>query len=41
MKPTTTFGTFAVNGREAGQPVQRFLTPGLPLTVLAGVRCAF
>jgi outer membrane receptor protein involved in Fe transport len=36
-----TFGTFAVNGREAGQPVQRFLTPGLPFNVLAGVGYAF
>ena len=36
-----TFGTFAVNGREAGSPVQRFLTPALPLNVLAGLRYAF
>ena len=36
-----TFGTFAVNGREAGQPVQRFLSPGPPLNVLAGLRYAF
>jgi outer membrane receptor protein involved in Fe transport len=36
-----TFGTFAVNGREADRPVQRFLTPGLPFNVLAGVRYAF
>jgi outer membrane receptor protein involved in Fe transport len=36
-----TFGTYAVNGREAGNPVQRFLTPGLPLNVLAGVSYAF
>jgi outer membrane receptor protein involved in Fe transport len=36
-----TFGTFAVNGREPDRPVQRFLTPGLPFNVLAGVRYAF
>ena len=36
-----TVGTFAVNGREAGSPVQRFLTPALPLNVLAGLRYAF
>jgi iron complex outermembrane recepter protein len=36
-----TFGTFAVNGREAGGPVQRFLTPALPLNVLAGLQYAF
>jgi outer membrane receptor protein involved in Fe transport len=36
-----TFGTFAPNGREPGSPVQRFLTPGLPINVLAGVRYAF
>jgi len=36
-----TFGTFAVNGREPGQPVQRFLTPGLPLNVVVGASYAF
>ena len=36
-----TFGTFAVNGREPGGPVQRFLTPALPLNVLAGLQYAF
>ena len=36
-----TFGTFAANGREPGNPVQRFLTPALPLNVLAGVQYAF
>ncbi len=36
-----TFGTFAANGREPGSPVQRFLTPALPLDVLAGVQYAF
>jgi len=36
-----TFGTFAANGREPGSPVQRFLTPALPLNVLAGVQYAF
>jgi len=36
-----TFGTFAVNGREPGGPVQPFLTPALPLNVLAGLQYAF
>jgi iron complex outermembrane receptor protein len=36
-----TFGTFAVNAREAGSPVERFLTPAPPLNVLAGVQYAF
>jgi len=36
-----TFGTFAANGREPGSPVQRFLTPAPPLSVLAGVQYAF
>jgi len=36
-----TFGTFATNGREPGSPVQRFLTPAPPLSVLAGVQYAF
>ena len=36
-----TFGTFAANGREPGNPVQRFLTPAPPLSVLAGVQYAF
>jgi len=36
-----TFGTFAANGREPGSPVQRFLTPAPPLSVLAGVQYSF
>ncbi len=36
-----TFGTFAPNAREAGAPVERFLTPAPPLHVLAGLRYAF
>ena len=41
LAPPETFGTFAVNGREPGGPVQRFLTPALPLNVLAGLQYAF
>ena len=36
-----TFGTFAVNGRQAGNPVERFLTPAPPISVLAGVQYRF
>jgi len=36
-----TFGTFAVNGREADHPVQRFVTPAPPINVLAGVQYVF
>lgn len=36
-----TFGTFAVNGRAAGRPVQRFLTPAPPITALIGLQYAF
>jgi outer membrane receptor protein involved in Fe transport len=36
-----TFGTFAVNGREAGHPVQRFLTPAPPINFLAGLQYVF
>ncbi len=36
-----TFGTFAVNGREEGNPVERFLTPAPPISVLAGAQCEF
>ncbi len=36
-----TFGTFAVNGREPGNPVQRFLTPAPPINVLAGLQYVF
>ena len=33
-----TFGTFAPNGHLAGNPVERFLTPASPISVLAGLR---
>ncbi len=36
-----TFGTFAPNTREAGAPVERFLTPAPPIHVLAGVQYTF
>ena len=36
-----TFGTFAPNGREAGNPVERFLTPAPPINVLAGLQYVF
>jgi outer membrane receptor protein involved in Fe transport len=36
-----TFGTFAPNGREPGNPVQRFLTPAPPINFLAGVQYSF
>jgi iron complex outermembrane recepter protein len=36
-----TFGTFAPNAREPGAPVDRFLTPAPPLSMLAGVRYVF
>jgi outer membrane receptor protein involved in Fe transport len=36
-----TFGTFAVNGREPGTPVQRFLTPAPPINVLVGAQYQF
>jgi outer membrane receptor protein involved in Fe transport len=36
-----TFGTFAVNGREPGSPVQRFLTPAPPINVLVGAQYTF
>ena len=36
-----TFGTFAVNGREPGTPVQRFLTPAPPINVLVGAQYSF
>ncbi len=32
------FGTFAANGRVAGEPIEPFLTPGPPLRVFAGLR---
>jgi outer membrane receptor protein involved in Fe transport len=36
-----TVGTFAVNGRAPGAPVERFLTPAPPLTVLVGAQYTF
>jgi iron complex outermembrane receptor protein len=36
-----TFGTFAANGRQPGNPVQRFLTPAPPINVLVGAQYAF
>jgi outer membrane receptor protein involved in Fe transport len=33
-----TFGTFAPNGHLAGNPIERFLTPALPINVLAGLQ---
>jgi outer membrane receptor protein involved in Fe transport len=33
-----TFGTFAPNGHLAGNPVERFLTPAPPISVLAGLQ---
>jgi outer membrane receptor protein involved in Fe transport len=33
-----TFGTFAPDGKAAGQPVVPFLTPGAPLRVVVGLR---
>jgi len=36
-----TFGTFAINGLAPGQPVERFLTPGQRINVLAGLQYAF
>lgn len=36
-----TFGTFAPDGRLAGAPVVRFLTPAPPINAVAGVRYAF
>jgi iron complex outermembrane recepter protein len=36
-----TFGTFAVNGREPGTPVERFLTPAPSIAVQAGVSYSF
>jgi hypothetical protein len=36
-----TFGTFAPNSHEPGAPVERFLTPAPPISMLAGVRYAF
>jgi len=36
-----TFGTYAPDGRLPGAPVVRFLTPALPINVLAGLRYSF
>ncbi len=36
-----TFGAFAQNGREPGNPVERFLTPAPPINVLVGLQYAF
>ena len=36
-----TFGTFAPNGLEPGNPVQRFLTPASPINFLAGIQYVF
>src|SRR2546428_586091 len=36
-----TFGTFAPDGRIAGAPVVRFVTPAPPINVLAGLRYSF
>ena len=36
-----TFGTFAPNGLQAGNPVQRFLTPAQPINFLAGLHYVF
>jgi len=36
-----TFGTFAPNGKVAGAPVERFLTPAPPINVLAGASYRF
>jgi iron complex outermembrane recepter protein len=35
------FGTFAPNSHEPGAPVERFLTPAPPISMLAGVRYVF
>jgi outer membrane receptor protein involved in Fe transport len=36
-----TFGTFAPNAREAGDPIERFLTPGPPINLVAGISYRF
>ena len=36
-----TFGTFAINGRAPGNPVERFLTPAPPLNALVGAQYVF
>ena len=34
-------GTFAVNGREPSNPVERFLTPAPPINFLVGAQYVF
>ncbi|MBI1846786.1 MAG: TonB-dependent receptor [Candidatus Rokubacteria bacterium] len=36
-----TFATFAVNGREPGHPIQRFLSPAPPINVVLGAQYRF
>jgi iron complex outermembrane receptor protein len=36
-----TFGTFAINGREPDNPVERFLTPAPPINFLLGAQYVF
>ena len=36
-----TFGTFAINGRAAGRPTERFLTPAAPINAIVGLQYAF
>ena len=36
-----TFGTFAPNGLQPGNPVERFLTPAQPINFLAGIQYVF
>jgi hypothetical protein len=36
-----TFGTFAPNGLQPGNPVERFLTPASPINILAGLQYVF
>ena len=36
-----TFGTFAADGRQAGTPVRRFLTPAPPINVMMGAQYVF
>ncbi len=36
-----TFGTFAPNAKEKGDPIERFLTPGPPINVLIGASYKF
>ncbi len=36
-----TFGTFAINGRQPGNPVQRFVSPAAPINVVIGALYRF